>query len=405
MKAITLSLILTTLVAGACAQTTAAKQAPVAVAKPPLFKAKQAGSGNADTNAAFTKATTTGITARLKDVARFRGIRSNRLEGIGLVVGLNGTGDSKNVTATATALANYMKKKNIDVDLTTLQIKNAAIVQVTADLPPFAVNGQVLDITVSSLGDAKSLRNGTLVLTQLTAANDSNVVYATASGQISVGGFSEGAGGNAAASGFVTVGRIPRGATVEHDAPTTTLHDGKMFIELDQPDLTTAHRVEARINETYPEFAASAIDGGTIQVTLPTGQSALTAMAKLEMITVQVDTPSLVVINEKTGTIVMGGDVRLAPCAVATGSLSVKVDEVNSVSQPEPLSNGTTTPVKNQTLTAGESNAQIAVLKANTTIADLARIFQELKLKPADIINILQMLSQQGALKARVVTQ
>ena len=346
-----------------------------------------------------------GVGVRLKDITRFRGIRSNRLEGFGLVLGLNGTGDSKNVSATVTALANYMKQKHIDVDPTTLQVKNCALVQVTADLPPFAVNGQKLDVTVSSVGDAKSLRNGTLVMTELTAAGNTNVIYATAAGQISVGGFTEGGGGNAQSVGFVTVGRIPGGGVVEHEAPTTMVREGKISIELDTPDNTTAHRIESRVNEVAPEFHAVAIDGGTVQVDLPTNQSVNAAMAKLENITVQADTPTQIVVNERSGTIVMGGDVKLAPCAIATGSLSVKIESVTDVVQPNPLSNGTTAAVTNSKLTAGEDRAQIAVLKANTTIADLARIFQELKLKPADIINVLQMLHDQGALKARVVVE
>ncbi len=376
-------------------------QQPVTT-KPTLFKPKAEQPFGA--SGATRSSDSDGLGLRLKDIARFRGIRSNTITGMGLVMGLDGTGDSNKVTPTINMLANYLKKQGQDVDPSTLTVKNAAMVIVTAELPPFAVNGQRIDVTVTSVGDSKSLRNGTLILSELKGP-DGISVYATASGAISVGGYSEGGGGNTQSKGFVTVGRIPGGGVVERSAPTTTVYNGKMFLELDESDLTTAQRVETRINQVLPEFHAIAMNGGTIQVDLPTGMNPTLAMSKLEGVTVQTDTQTSIVINEKTGTIVMGGDVRLSPCAIATGSLSVKIESTDTVSQPAPFSGGTTTPVKNQTLTVNEDRAQIALLKANTTIADLAHIFQELKLKPADIINIFQLLHQQGALKARVITQ
>jgi flagellar P-ring protein precursor FlgI len=373
----------------------------VSESKPSLFRPKSSSGGAPSYES--TRASLDSLGVRLKDIARFRGIRSNTLTGHGLVVGLDGTGDSSKVTSTVSMLTSFLKKQGVDADASTLAVKNAALVIVTAELPAFATNGQKLDITVTSAGDAKSIRNGTLVLSELKLPD--GTVGATASGAISVGGYSEGAGGSSAAKGFVTVGRIPGGGVVEMNAETTIVYEGKMYLELDEQDLTTANRVEMRINQVAPEFHAIAQTGSTIQVDLPPGMSATTAMAKLEAITVQADVQTSIIINEKTGTIVMGGDVRLSPCAIATGSLSVKIEEVNSVSQPAPLSGGTTTPVKNEKIKIEEERAQIAVLKGNTTIADLAHIFQELKLKPADIINIFQLLHQQGALKARVITQ
>jgi len=373
--------------------------------KPPIFRPKSEARTDLSSNTQKAVATPDGIGIRLKDIARFRGIRSNQLTGVGLVMGLDGTGDSAKIAPTSAMLSTYLKTQGIDSDPTTLTLKNAAMVMVTAELAPFAVNGQSMDVVVTSMGDAKSIRNGTLMLTALHAAGNPTIVYATASGAVSVGGYSEGSGGNSQTKGFVTVGRIPGGGIVEKGAPTTTVFDGKMYLELDDSDLTTAHHVESRINQVAPEFNALAENGATIQVTLPQGMSVTSAMAKLEAITVQVDTRTSIVINEKTGTIVMGGDVRLSPCAIATGSLSVKIEETNTVSQPAPLSTGTTTPVSNQKLQVTEDRAQIAMLKANTTIADLAHIFQELKLKPADIIAIFELLRQQGSLKARVLTQ
>lgn len=394
------ALVILLLVAGAALAGGQAAQGT----KPPLFHGKTATQQPPSLDS-YQLATTTLPGIRLKDLARFRGVRSNTLTGVGLVMGLNGTGDSTKVPTTVLMLTSFLAKQGIAADPTVLQLKNAAMVLVTAELQPFAVNGQTMDVTVTSMGDATSLRDGTLMMTELHAAGNPTVVYATASGAISVGGYSASAGGNSQSTGFVTVGRIPAGGIVEKGAPTTVVYDGKMYLELDDPDLTTAHRIEARINQLAPEFHAVAQDGGTIQVDLPPTLSSTTAMARLEGITVEADTATSIVINEKTGTIVMGGDVRLSACAIATGSLSVKIEQSNTVSQPEAFSNGTTTPVKNQTVEAKQDRAQIAVLKPNTTIADLAHIFQELRLKPADIINIFQLLRQQGALKARVITQ
>ncbi len=356
-------------------------------------------------DAAVSKGEQEGVPTRLKDIARFRGIRSNTLTGIGLVMGLEGTGDSKKYGPTFTAMANYLRKQGFDVDPKTMDSKNAALVMITAELPAFSVNGQKLDVTITSMGDAKSLRNGTLLLAELKAAGNPDVVYATATGPISVGGYSAGQGGNSQTKGFVTVGRIPNGGVVEQGAPTTTVYDGKMYLELDDPDITTAHRVEEKIKEFMPEFMPIAQNGATIQVVLPPGLTPTTAMAKLEEVIVRSDNVATIVINEKTGTIVMGGNVRIAPVALATGSLNVKIEETYMVSQPNPLSQGQTVVIPDTTVKAGEDEAQIAVVKPNTTVSDLARIFQELKLKPSDIINILQILKQQGALKAKLVIQ
>ncbi len=347
-----------------------------------------------------------GTQARLKEIAHFRGIRSNHLEGIGLVVGLDATGDSKKMGPTYLAFQNYLKRLGFDVDARTLEPKNLALVAVTAELPPGASNGQLIDVTISAFGDAKSLRNGTLMYTELLSpASRSEVRYATAAGQISVGGFSATAGGNSQAKGFLTVGRIPGGGVVEQSVPTSVVKDGKISIELNDFDLTTAHRMEASINESLPQFMAVALDGGTVQVNLPAGISQTTALSQLEAVTLFTDSEAKVIINERNGTIVMGGHVRLAPVAIATGTLSVKIESEPFVSQPAPFSNGQTVQGSVQTLNVDEPKAQIAVVPPNTTVADLAQIFQILKLKPADIINILQLLRQQGALKAKVIIQ
>ncbi len=178
-----------------------------------------------------------------------------------------------------------------------------------------------------------------------------------------------------------------------------------MYVELSDADLTTANRIQEAINKKYPDFMAEAENGGTICVTLPKGMSAVQAMSKLEELNVMVDNAAVIVINEKTGSIAIGGNVRIAPVAIATGGISVKIEESLSVSQPNPFAKGDTVVIANQKVTADQGEADIAVMAPNTTVADLARIFQELRLKASDIINILQILRQQGALKAKLVIQ
>ena len=351
------------------------------------------------------KAESNGVSVRIKDVARFRGVRSNTLMGVGVVVGLKGTGDTRKNPQSAAAIANYMKSLGQDVDPALIEPKNCAVVFVRAELPAFATNGQLMDVTVASAGDAQSLQGGLLLRSELYAIGDKETVYAVGEGQVSIGGFGASAGGNSASVGFSTAGRIPSGAIVEQGAPTKLVYDGKMYIELADADLTSAQRIQEAINRKYPEFNAEAENGGTISVTLPKGMSQVQAMSRLEEINVMVDNAAVVVINEKTGSIAIGGNVRIAPVAIASGSISVKIEESVSVSQPNPFAKGDTTVVANQKVSADQGEADIAVMAPNTTVADLARIFQELRLKATDIINILQILRQQGALKAKLVIQ
>jgi flagellar P-ring protein precursor FlgI len=347
-----------------------------------------------------------GVAVRIKDVARFRGVRSNKLMGVGVVVGLQGTGDSRKNAQVSQAIQNYMKSMNFDIDVSRMDARNGALVIVSGDLPPFATNGQLMDVTVSTFGDAQSLRGGQLLRTELYAIGDSDTVYGIAEGAVSVGGFGASAGGNQQQVGFLTAGRVAGGGMVEKGAPTKLVYDNRMFIELYEVDLTTATRVQEAINKRNPEFEAVAESGSTISVSLPKGMNPIVAMAKLEEITVMVDNAAVVIVNEKTGSIAIGGNVKIAPVAIALGSISVNIVVEVSVSQPNPFSrNGDTAVVANQRVSADQGPADVAVVAPNSTIADLARIFQELRLKPNDIINILQLLKQQGALKARLIFQ
>lgn len=346
-----------------------------------------------------------GIQVRIKDIARFRGVRANTLMGVGVVVGLKGTGDTRKNPQVATAIANYMKSMNMDVNPATIEPKNGALVFVRAELPAFANNGQVVDVTVASAGDAASLQGGLLLRTELYAIGDTETVYAIGEGAVSIGGFGASAGGSSSSVGFLTAGRVPSGGIVEKGAPTKLVYDNKMYMELFDADITTANRIQEAIFKRYPEFAPEAENGGTISVQLPKSMSPIQALSKLEELTVMVDNAAVVVINEKNGSIAIGGNVRIAPVAIATGNISVKIEEEVSVSQPNPFSQGQTKEITNNKVSAEQGEANVAVMAPNTTVSDLARIFQELRLKASDIINILQLLRQQGALKARLVIQ
>ena len=377
-------------------------------ARQPQARPTQTGREEAERNRRFKeirRAEAEGVTVRLKDIARFRGVRANHLMGVGVVFGLEATGDSKRNPQAAKAIANFLRGVGQDVDPAQIDPRNGALVMVTADLPPFATNGAPMDVTVSSLGDAKSLRGGTLLRTELYAVGDTEKIYAVAQGAVSIGGYSASSGGNKDQVGFLTVGRVPAGAIIENGAPTTLVYGGRMFVELTDPDFTTASRLQEAINKKNPEFQAIAQDAGTVGVELPDGLTPTKAMALLESVTVSVDNAATVVINEKTGSIAMGGNVRIAPVAIATGTISVRIQEELSVSQPNPFGSGETVVVPNRRAGAAENDADIAVVAPNATVADLARIFQELRLRATEIINILQLLRQQGALKARLVIQ
>lgn len=347
-----------------------------------------------------------GVDVRIKEIARFRGIRPNQLMGIGLVVGLSGTGDTKKTAVMTSIVSNLFKDFSINVPASDIDMKNAAAVMITAELPPYATNGLAIDVSVQSLGDAKSIAGGTLLQAALFAAGDRETVYAMAQGSVTLGGYDVSAGGSSEKKNFVTAGRIPGGAFVQRGAPTKVVYpENKMYLDLDAADLTTSQRVAAKIEEAYPFLKPVAINAGTVEITLPEGANDVMTMSQVEQVRVMTDSAGTIVVNEKTGTIVMGGNVRVGPAVIAHGSLSVRIDEEVLISQPAPFSQGQTVVAGQSTVGAHESNAQIATIAPTTTVADLARIFQALNLKAADIISILQGLREQGALKARIITQ
>ena len=347
-----------------------------------------------------------GIAVRMKDIGRFRGVRTNQLQGFGVVVGLAGTGDTQQTPMTATLIQNAMQRWGTTIDASKFRPKNVAVVSITGELPPFAAPGNTIDVTVSSFGDAKSLEGGTLLIAPLYGPSDYENVIAMAQGSVSIGGFNASAGGSGVRKNHTNVGRIPSGAIVERGVDTQILFEGnKLYFELYVPDLTTAQRVADALRQEVKGFVVKPLDGGTIEITIPDPNNSILAMTTIEQTMVRADVPAVVVVNERTGTVVIGGNVRLGPAVVAHGSLQVRIDSFPIISQPPPFSRGNTVVTSENQVNAEENPTQIGVIPPNTTIADLAKILQTLQVSARDIIAILQALADQGALKAKIKIQ
>lgn len=336
---------------------------------------------------------------RIKDVAKVQGVRSNQLVGYGLVMGLNGTGDSNKTFQTMQSLASMLKTFGVTVSAAQMQAKNVAAVMVTAELPAFVKPGDKIDMTISSMGDAKSLQGGVLLQTPLRAGNGQ--VYAVGQGPVSTGGFSAGGGGSSQSKNFPTVGMTTNGAIVERDVPVQLVNNGSIALSLNQPDFTTANRVSAAIDNQFGSISL-ARDPGTIVVTVPTQYNGnlVAFIAALEELYINPDQIAKIVINERTGTIVMGSNVSIDEVAVAQGGLSVRISNTQNVSQPPPLSGGVTTPTNNTTVDVKEDKANVMVLPATANVGDVVNALNAIGATPRDIISILQAMKAAGALHA-----
>ena len=342
--------------------------------------------------------------SRIKDIAKVQGVRSNQLVGYGLVVGLNGTGDSDKTSAVLSVI-NMLKSFGVTfgsvVSASDLKSKNVAAVMVTAQLPPFAKPGDNIDITVSSMGDAKSLQGGTLIQAPLRAATGQ--VYAVGQGPLSTGGFVVGSGGASQQKNFPTVGNIPGGAIVERDVPVQLSSGGNINLSLSQPDFTTASRITDAINANFGSIAYAS-DPGTVTVSVPSefGGNVVAFVASLEDLPVSPDVVAKVIINERTGTVVMGSNVSVSEVAVAQGGLSVKITRNKEVSQPEPFSRGNTVVTDNKTVDVEEKPANLIVLPSSANIGDVVNALNAVGATPRDIISILQAMKAAGALHAEL---
>lgn len=342
-----------------------------------------------------------GAKSRIKDLATFQGVRGNQLMGQGLVVGLDGTGDSRQTFFTTQMLANLLNREGIQVPGRSLQVSNVAAVTVTAQLPPFARAGSQIDVTVSSLGDADSLQGGILLMTPLKAA--SGQTYAVAQGAVSIGGFAVRAAGSSVQKNQPTVARIPNGGYVERELKFSLQGRSHLDLVLHQGDFSTASRVAQAVNARAKQGLAQPVDSRTVRIVVPEGYRAdiVNFITMIENETVAIDRPARVVMNEKTGTIIFGENVKISPVTIVHGSLTVEVGTQFTISQPPPFSDtGQTVVVPNQTVEVSEGAARPVQIREGATIAEIIAALNAVGASPRDILAILQAIKVAGALQA-----
>ncbi len=344
-----------------------------------------------------------GPSIRIKDLADFEGVRTNPLLGYGLVVGLQGTGDTPASLFANRSLAGLLAKLGIVVDATRVRVTNVAAVMVTAELPPFARAGDALDVTVSSVGDSKNLQGGTLLATPLLAVDGD--AYALAQGALSIGGFAaEAAGGDRVQQNHLTVARIPHGALVEREFALELHERESMRLVLREKDFVTAARIAAALNAELGAGTAHAADSGTVEIAVPDPSRAdpVPFLARVEDVRVQPDRSAMVVINERTGTVVMGAQARISAVAVSHGALSIRIDATTNVSQPAPFAEvGSTVVFENNEVVALEAGSKLSVVQG-VTIQELVDALNRIGATPRDLIAILQAIKAAGALQAEL---
>ena len=338
---------------------------------------------------------------RLKDIVDINGVRENQLVGYGLVVGLNGTGDGKKSLFTVQSMVSMLEKMGVTINPKDITVSNVAAVMVTAKLPPFAKTGNRIDALVSSIGDAKSLQGGTLLMTPLKAAN--GMVYAVGQGPVNIGGFSSSGAGGSVQKNFPTVGRVVDGALIERQVALNLNSRRNLTLSIRDPDFTTATRVTNAINALFYDRIAEAQDAGTIQVKVPPAYlgNIVQLVAMIEKLEVRPDMTARVVINERTGTVVMGENVRLSTVAIAHGNLSIVIKESPQVSQAAPFAQGGQTVVTpNTDLSVKEDTNQLVLLPAGASIGEVVGALNALGVSPRDLIAIFQAIKAAGALQA-----
>lgn len=342
--------------------------------------------------------------ARIKDIANIKGVRHNQLVGYGLVVGLNGTGDDDDLKYTIQSMAAMLQKMGVTVRAEDIESENVAAVMVTAELPPFARVGTQIDVLVSSIGDAENLQGGTLLFTPLKGADGQ--VYAIAQGPVSTGGFEAGGkAGGGVRKNFPTVGRVPGGASIEKEIAIDFNRKEMLTFVLHQPDFTTASRIAKAINAALHDRIARTQDAATIEVKVPQKYrgNAVELATVIENLGVTPDTISKVVINERTGTIIMGENVRISTVAIAHGNLSIQIKETANVSQPLPFSpRGETVVIPESDVFVEEGSKPLFLVESGVSIGEVVRALNAIGVSPRDLISIFQALKAAGALQAEL---
>ena len=341
--------------------------------------------------------------SRIKDLASVEGVRQNQLIGYGLVVGLNGTGDTlNNIPFTRQSLQAMLERLGVNIRGQTLRTGNVAAVMVTANLPPFGTQGTRIDVTVSAMGDAKSLQGGTLLVTPLLGA-DGNV-YAVGQGSLAIGGFAAEGEASKITRGVPTVGRISNGAIIEREIDFTLNRLPNLRLALRNADFTTAKRIAAAINDYIGTATAEPIDPSTVQLSIPQqfAGKVVALLTEIEQLQIEPDLPAKIVIDERSGIIVMGRDVRVSTVAVAQGNLTVSISEAPQVSQPAPLSRGQTVVVPRTKVGVQEDGKKFALVRDGVSLQQLVDGLNALGIGPRDMISILQAIKAAGAIQADI---
>ncbi|TKJ40283.1 flagellar biosynthesis protein FlgA [candidate division LCP-89 bacterium B3_LCP] len=341
---------------------------------------------------------------RLKDIARLEGSGANSIVGYGLVIGLNGTGDRYRTPYTDQSLANMLDRFGITIDPNDIRPRNVAAVMVTAEMSPYVRPGSRFDVLVSSIGDATSLAGGTLLPTPLSDMGGD--VWANGQGPVSVGGFNIQAGRVAMRKNYTMVGRVPNGGVAVRSADSLNFDSNTLHFNLNQPDFTTAQRVAEALNAQFGSESAYAMNATTIAITPPgefDGNRRVEFIALAEALTLNVDTPAKVVINERTGTVVVGENVKLKPAAITHGSISIAIKSAPVISQPGPFSSGRTVAVPLDQIVVNETATPLVAVPEGTTVGEISSALNSLGVSPTDLIAIFQALKEAGALQAELV--
>lgn len=343
--------------------------------------------------------------SRIKDLAYVQGMRGEQVIGYGLVVGLNGTGDSQRSTFTVQSVSSMLKRFGITVPQSDLRLRNVAAVMVTATIPPFLKEGGVVDVTVSSMGDATGLQGGTLLVTPLSGI--SGEVYASAQGPVSVGGMNVRSNGSEVRRNHTAAGRVPGGAVIEKPVNVKITNEWKMSVVLWQPDFTTATRIASAINAKIGSPVANAVDASTVTLEIPPQHrndgKFVEFVSSIEVLEIVPDVAARVVINEKTGTVVVGGNVSILPVAISHAGLNIEIQQTPVISQPNAFSQGHTVVTQMSSITTSVDSTSVIAINGAATVQDIAKALNSLKVTPRDIIAIFQALKEAGALKAELV--